>query len=78
MPNTDTSPTCSSCGASQVVVVISLLGLALACAPGHSCARGLLTGLYLCLGVPSWVFLVFVSVTAIALRDDAEVRDYEP
>ena len=56
--------------ASAVIILISLIGLALACVPA-SRMRGLLTAVYLCCGLPSWVFLVFVSVSALALREDA-------
>jgi len=53
-----------------VMIVISLLGVVLACCrPGST--RGLLTAVYLCLGLPSWIFLVFVSVSSLALRDGA-------
>lgn len=52
------------------MIVISLLGGLLACCPASS-MRGLLTALYLALGLPSWIFLVFVSVSALALRDGA-------
>ena len=56
--------------ASGVIILISLLGIALACCP-PSRTRGLLTAVYLSLGIPSWIFLVFVSVSALALRDGA-------
>jgi len=56
---------------SAVMIVINLVGLVLACLPA-SRVRGMLMALYLCAGLPSFVFLVFVSVSAIALRDSAE------
>ena len=56
--------------AAGVMILISLLGVALACCP-PSPTRGVLTALYLCLGLPSWIFLVFVAVSSLALRDDA-------
>jgi len=58
--------------ASCVMTLISLLGLVLSCLP-PSAARGLLTGVYLCCGLPSWVLLIFVSVIAFALRDQADL-----
>ena len=41
-------------------------------------ARAVLTFLFLTFGLPSWVFLVFASVSALAPRDEAEdlVRRY--
>ena len=57
--------------ASAVVVAISLIGLVLAmCPPSRS--RALLAACYLGFGLPSWIFLSFVSVSALALRDDSE------
>ena len=50
-----------------VMVAISIVGLVLACAP-PSRLRGFVTAVYLCAGLPSWVFLGFVSVSAIALQ----------
>ncbi|KOO35356.1 heat shock protein [Chrysochromulina tobinii] len=55
---------------SAVMIAISLVGLVLACLP-PSRLRGALMALYLCAGLPSWVFLVFVAVGAVALRDSA-------
>lgn len=57
--------------ASLVMIAISVLGALLACCP-PSRMRALLTFVYLVLGLPSWVLHVFVSVTALSLRDDAE------
>ena len=54
-----------------VLIVISLLGLLVSCCPA-SHSRGLLATGYLCLGLPAWVLLVFVSVVALALRDEAD------
>ena len=56
--------------AALTMIVISCFGVALACIP-PSRARGLLTAVYLCLGLPAWIFLVFVAVSSLALRDDA-------
>ena len=57
--------------ASAVIVLISVLGLCVACLSA-SRMRGILTAVYLCVGLPSWVFLVFVSASSLALRDDAD------
>ena len=58
-------------GACVVVVAISFLGLLLACCP-PSPGRGMLAAGYLCLGLPAWVLLVFVSVVSLSMRDQAD------
>ena len=65
--------------ASLDIVGISTLGCLLACCPPAAPrTRAVLTFLFLTFGLPSWVFLVFASVSALALRDEAEdlVRRY--
>jgi len=57
--------------ASAVVVAISLIGLILAMCP-PSRTRALFAACYLGFGLPSWIFLSFVSVSVLALRDDSE------
>lgn len=54
-----------------VLIVVSLLGLLVSCCPASQ-YRGLLATGYLCLGLPAWVLLVFVSVVALASRDEAD------
>jgi len=53
------------------MIAISFVGLVLSCLR-PSRLRGVLMALYLCAGLPSWVFLVFVSVSALSLRDSAQ------
>ena len=58
--------------AAGVMMLISGLGLSLACCrPSH--ARGLLTALFVCCGLPSWVLLVFVSVLIFRARGEADL-----
>ena len=54
-----------------VLIAISSLGLLVSCCPA-SYGRGLLATGYLCLGLPAWVLLVFVSVVALAMREGAD------
>lgn len=56
---------------SGVLIFISLLGIALFCRT-YSHRSTILAGIYVCLGLPVWVLLVFVSVIAYALRDQAD------
>jgi len=58
--------------ASFVIVTISFVGLCLSCCPA-SHVRAVLTAIYLCCGLPSWVLLILVSVVAVAMRDQADV-----